>query len=174
MISLHHIPATAAAVGSSDYAAQASLFRIIAIVSFALAIAFLVFAIFAFIKFKIPKIIGDLSGRNAKKSIEQMREENEKSGKKAFRPHPVAVDRGTITESIDTSKDSKKPPADVTSDDDNVTEKLNYDSNGTEVLGEGTEVLSADMLNEAVQQQQNSTEMTMLQNIVFVHTDEAI
>ena len=174
MISLHHIPATSAAVSSSDYAAQASLFRIIALVSFALAIAFLAFAIFAFIKFKIPKVIGDLSGRNAKKSIAQMRAENEKTGKKSFRPHPIAADRGTVTETIDNPFVTKKTSAVEIPDDDNATERLNYDSNGTEVLGEGTQILSEDTLNRAVQQQQDSVRMIMLQNIVFVHTDETI
>lgn len=36
--------------------------------------------------FKIPIVIGDLSGRTAKKSIERMRLNNEKTGNKSYKP----------------------------------------------------------------------------------------
>lgn len=91
----------AAKTGSTDYAQLAQALKIVSIVTFCLAGIALVFGIVCFIIFKIPKVIGDLSGRNAKKSIEQMRSENEKSGKKSYRPHPVAKARGKTTEPMD-------------------------------------------------------------------------
>ncbi len=177
------------AAGSADYEKLANIFSISTIVLFALAGVCFTFAVFTFITFKIPNIIGDLSGRNARKSIEQMRESNEKGGKKSYRPHPVAIDRGTLTEQIKeskklskktTPKQGKNPKA-ILSDgsgatdvleDINATVNLNYDQNGTEILGEGTQVLS----NEVIQSALNETTVNfeMIQNIVLIHTDEVI
>lgn len=171
----------------------AQIYFIVSIVGFILSGVLLAVSIFLFIKLNIPKIIGDLSGRTAKKSIEQMREENEKSGKKSYRPHPVASSRGTLTEPIseppkNAKKQSKKAkaqsPASVPLaptmtgneteilDDANKTVPLNYDMNGTEVLGEGTEVLSQSVINEALNPE--IARVKMLQSIVLVHTEEVI
>ena len=158
------------AAGSTNYEQMANIFKISTIVLFVLASVCLAFAIFAFITFKIPNVIGDLTGRNARRSIEQMRQENEKGGKKSHRPHPVASDRGTLTEQIKESKKfSKKPvqkqnakPKPIVLDgsgatdvleDTNATVNLNYDQNGTEILNEGTQVLS----NEVIQSALNET-----------------
>ncbi|MGN0527639.1 MAG: hypothetical protein ACI4IE_00795 [Eubacterium sp.] len=98
----------AARTGSTDYAQLAQALKIVSIVTFCLAGAALVFGIVCFIIFKIPKVIGDLSGRNARKSIEQMRSENEKSGKKSYRPHPIAQERGKTTEPMDIPQKPKR------------------------------------------------------------------
>lgn len=180
---------TMAATSSTNYEQMANIFRITSIVLFSLAAVCLALGIITFIVFKIPNVIGDLSGRNARKSIEQMREKNEKGGKKSYRPHPVAIDRGTLTEQIKESKKlSKKTtpkqgenPKAIPSDgsgatdvleDINATVNLNYDQNGTEILGEGTQVLS----NEVIQSALNETTVNfeMIQNIVLIHTDEVI
>jgi hypothetical protein len=49
------------------------------------------------IVFKIPFIIGDLSGKNAQRSIEQLRLNNERSGSKTYRPSAVNLARGKVT-----------------------------------------------------------------------------
>ena len=43
-----------------------------------LSAVFLFLAIFFFLLFNIPSVIGDLSGRTAKRSISKLRAENEK------------------------------------------------------------------------------------------------
>lgn len=53
---------------------------------FALAVISLMSAVVFWVKFKIPKVIGDLTGRTAKKTIAKMRSDNEKTGKMALRP----------------------------------------------------------------------------------------
>lgn len=66
-----------------------SIANVLFTVSFASFVAAAIFGILAvvlFIRFRIPSVIGDLSGRNARKSIEEMRLHNEKSGKKTNRP----------------------------------------------------------------------------------------
>lgn len=170
----------------------AQIYRMISIVSFAVAGVCFVVSIALFIKFRIPTVIGDLSGRTARKSIAQMRSENEKTGKKSFRPHPVASDRGTLTEPIKQVSNSKsqkinkktvpKNPIPGSSGgvgsettgklDDITTDPLNFTQSGTEVLSEGTQVLSNEQIQLAINQK--VVNMKMIQNIVFVHTDEEI
>ena len=73
---------------------MAETLSMISIISFAGAAVCLVMAIIFFVYFKIPSVIGDLSGRTARKSIEQMRVMNEKSGKKVYKPDKVNLERG--------------------------------------------------------------------------------
>ena len=52
---------------------MATIYYYISIASFVLALVFLAIAAIMFFKFDIMKIIGDLSGRNARKSVEAMK-----------------------------------------------------------------------------------------------------
>ena len=83
MVNLEVLFIPLAVSSSTDYGQLSETLSTVTIVSYVLAGVFLAFAVFSFIIFKIPNVIGDLSGRNAKKSIAQMRENNEKSGKKS-------------------------------------------------------------------------------------------
>ena len=56
----------------------------VSLASYIIAGVLLVIAIFLWFFFKIPSVMGDLSGRTAKKSIEKMRQTNAGSGNKAF------------------------------------------------------------------------------------------
>lgn len=175
---MNHLVITlaAATASSANYEKMASTFKIISIVLFVLALVCLAFGVFAFIAFKIPTIVGDLTGRNARKSIEQMRKENEKGGKKSYRPHPVASARGTITEPIvvtsrEMNQTDRGQPTDVL-EDENATEKLNYNETGTEILNGGTEVLSEESIQSALNEK--TVKMKMIQNIVLIHTEETI
>lgn len=166
---------------------------IVSIVAFSIAGVSLLAAIFIWFKFDILKVIDDLSGRSARRSIEQMRMENEKSGKKSYRPHPVASDRGKVTEQIKqhsgTLKKSKsqqkskahskqavvsgkKVNASAVTDQLNQTVPLNFDGSGTEVLNDGTQVLTNEQINIALEKP--AAKINIIQNIVFVHTDETI
>ena len=53
--------------------ALAQILSTISIIAYISAGAFLILAIVLFVVFRIPTIIGDLSGKNAKKSIERIR-----------------------------------------------------------------------------------------------------
>lgn len=156
---------------------MAETYNFISVISFSLSGIGLIASICIWFKFGIWGIIGDLSGRTAKKSIEQMRAENEKSGKKSYRPSPIAVARGGITE--------------VTGDsaNDEITEKLDLDENLTELLGEETEVLTEERelfeQTTVLDEQETDELMTellseevesfrMIQDIILVHTNETI
>lgn len=156
---------------------MAETYNLISVIAFSLSGVGLIASICIWFKFGIWGIIGDLSGRTAKKSIEQMRAENEKSGKKSYRPSPIAMARGGITEiTVDSNRDE-------------ITEKLDLDENATELLGEETEVLTnvtelfeqttvlveqedGEILTELLSEEAES--FRMIQDIILVHTNETI
>ena len=84
----------------------------ISLISFVLAGISFVVAIFIWFKFQIPSVINDLSGRTAKKSIQRLRESNEKSGKKVFKSSTTNIERGMLTDTMPDSeilKDESEP-----------------------------------------------------------------
>lgn len=114
----------------------------VSIVFFVIAAVSLLVAIYAFIRFNIPQVIGELSGRTARKSIAQMRDKNDKTGNKAHRPSPSAIERGTLTDKIEekskTSKAEKNAEKNAAKKaDPNATvplKKGTYDDNATAPL----------------------------------------
>lgn len=170
---------------------MAQTYNIISIVAFSLAGVGLIVSVILWFKFGIWGIIGDLSGRTAKKSIEQMRAENEKSGIKSYRPSPIALDRGGLTEAVELIK-SSNTATEKLDPEENVTELL---ADGTEVLVDGTEVLvnetevleETGLLNETTllseaEDMDGATELLteefesfqMIQDIILIHTNETI
>ncbi len=113
----------------------APIFRIISIVCFSAAGAALLLAVFLFIKFRIISVIGDLTGKTARKSIQKMREENEKSGVKSHRPTPAAAQRGPITKPIENYNlgVGSEPTAPITMQNGCVaaSSENGYDTNAT-------------------------------------------
>ena len=77
---------------------MAQTYEALSIAAYLLAALSLLLAVFLWFRFKIWGVIGDLSGRTARKSIEEMRRINEKSGRKSYRPTPIGVSRGKVTE----------------------------------------------------------------------------
>ena len=65
---------------------MAELLVKISYIAFAGAVVCLILAVILFIKFKISTVIGDLSGKNAKRAIQQMRETNSQKGNPVFKP----------------------------------------------------------------------------------------
>lgn len=63
----------------------------------------LVVSVLVFFLLKIPTVIGDLSGANARKAIENIRNHNESTGNKTFRTSRVNRERGKITDRISPS-----------------------------------------------------------------------
>lgn len=170
--------------------------NIVSIIFFIIAGASLLVAIYSFIRFNIPQVIGELSGRTAKKSIAQMRDKNLKTGDKSHRPTKAAQKRGTLTDKIE-EKQIKQSDATELLDEgtellDNSTELLSEE--GTELLGNETEVLNnatellndnatelldegTALLTQAVNTNQNTQNVDgfkMIQNIVLIHTNEII
>lgn len=76
----------------------------ISLVSFVLAGVSFLLAVFFWIRFNIPAVIGDLSGRTARKSIEKMRANNEKTGNKSYKPSKTNLGRGKLTDTMPQSE----------------------------------------------------------------------
>lgn len=205
------------------------IYNIVSIVAFTLAGVFFLVSIFLWFKFGIWEIIGDLSGRNAKKSIQQMRRENDKTGAKMYHPNGFGGKSGNTEISVhmnstkNTTSDlavsktkgltgkMKKTDSLVSNEtevlQENETELLQESAtellveNETALLGENeTELLSNEtvmlenetaLLQPEMEEAQmetsllgevtgelprwgNPVQLTLLQNIVFIHTDEQI
>lgn len=65
----------------------------------------IMFAVSLFLLFflKIPKVVNDLTGRTARKAIQNIREQNENSGEKKYKTSAVNAERGKLTDKISPS-----------------------------------------------------------------------
>ena len=96
----------------------ADLLSTVSTVLFILAVVFLVLAVTLFIVFRIPDVVGDLSGKTAKNSIRQIREENEKSARR----------RGGASDGKKGKKKNKKEKAaDEVDKDVQLSRQMYYD-----------------------------------------------
>lgn len=152
-------------------------------------------SVLLFIFLKIPKVISDLTGATARKAIKNIREQNESSGDKGYKPSAVNQARGKLTDKIsqsgnviqqsqaqmrgiDTTKISTQElptdgPANETTvlDSHNETTVLNNTGGGeTTVLSETPAIPETTVLNETVS---NGT-FTIEYEITYIHTDEII
>lgn len=147
----------------------------------------LVVSIILFIAFKIPNVISDLTGRTARKAIENIRNQNESSGNKTYRSSLVNQERGKLTDKISPSGQLLKEPS-TALHGAMYTEKIGTQPLGTE-LSEGiesnlTEENGATTLLEA----QTTNETTVLSydeplqqatfeieyEITYIHSNEII
>lgn len=76
------------------------LLQTMSLVSFIIAGVLLLVAAALFFLFNIPKVFGEVTGSTARKAIENIRQQNEQTGNKAYRPSPVNAERGKITDKI--------------------------------------------------------------------------
>lgn len=173
---------------------MAQTLQTLSIISFAVAGVCLVLAIFFWFFFKIPTVIGDLSGRTARKSIAKMRAANEKTGAKSYKESKTNAERGKLTGTMpDSGKLKKKTTA---SDDgkpetgllaENKADGLEAEATG--VLDEATGILGSETtgllidenatapLDSPAQKHPVRTggkKLEMIEEVMFVHTDEVI
>lgn len=62
-----------------------------------------VVSVLLFILLRVPKIISDLSGATARKAIQNIREQNERTGDKAYKVSAFNLERGKLTDKISPS-----------------------------------------------------------------------
>lgn len=159
----------------------------LSIISFIIAGVCLVLSAFLWIFFKIPTVIGDLSGRNARKSIARMRAANEKSGSKSYKASKTNAERGKLT---DTMQHSKKLKQGKGSSDDRPDTGLLNDNRADEDLSEATGVLEPETTELLVDEnttapldnlgtkqptkREGGVKLKMLDEVLLIHTDEVI
>ena len=159
---------------------MADILSIISLVSFILSGVFLIAAIVLLVVFKIPSVIGDLSGRNAKKSIEKLRKNNEKTGKKSYSSSSVSISRGKLTEAIKDKDDTENISTNGETGLLRENFKGKYNKKGTEILEDATEVLeenSTTVLNESAEYNTSRVSKIVfeyIEDIMLVHTEEVI
>ncbi len=79
------------------------LLKTLSLVSFILAGVLFLVAVALFFLLGVPKLVGDITGSTARKAIENIRQQNEQSGDKAYKPSTVNAARGKITDKISPS-----------------------------------------------------------------------
>ena len=145
-----------------------------------LAGVMLVTTVILFFVYKIPTVIGDLTGANARKAIENIRNQNENSGDKLYKTSPVNRERGKLTDKISPSGSLMKDPSGHFAGA-MATEKISTQ----ELPPEETTVLDA--TNETTVLDNVGASETMVLDavdapvtfqieyeITFIHTDEVI
>ena len=165
------------------------IYRYIFIGGAVLAGVMLAVSVLLFFLLNIPHVIGDLTGRTAKKAIEEIRNQNELSGDKTYKTSAVNRERGKLTAKISPSGrlehntsgglHGAMPTSKIS------TEELPPAFAETAVLDSGNETTVLDSGNETTVLNQDSGETTVLSatdtpvfqieyEITYVHTDEVI
>lgn len=146
---------------------MAETLSVISTISYIAAGIFAAAAVVLWFVFKIHFVIGDLSGRNAKKSIERMRIHNEEAGRKTHQSFGKAS-YGKVYETgiLDENKAEKREwKATGLLDDAEATRALD-DGNLTGTL-EGVE-------RQNMQYKEPLVELTVIEEIMIIHTEEVI
>lgn len=160
------------------------IYRYIFIGAAILCGAMIVTSILLFILLKIPKVIGDLTGRTARKAIENIRNQNESSGDKTYRSSLVNQERGKLTDKISPSGRLIRNPTDLLGGA-MATEKIGTQqlvSDETMVLDSGNEttVLTGELENSGnettlLSQTDISNNVFEIEyEITYIHTNEII
>lgn len=156
-----------------------------------------VVSVLVFFVLNIPKVIGDLTGLNARKAIENIRNQNENTGDKIYKSSPVNRERGKLTDKISPSGRLVKNPSNslqgAMGTEKISTQQLDFEATSeTTVLtaeltgGAETTVLTAELTGGA-ETTVLSAEVGVVENtivsdsdfvieyeITYVHTNEVI
>lgn len=155
----------------------------LSIVAFAVAGVSLVLAIVLFIYFKIPTVIGDLSGRNAKKSIARMRSSNEKSGSKSYRASETNAARGKLTSTMPGIGDQqkvKKTEGKTTAQEQMpetgllAENKASLKEESTVLLDDTEETALLAETPKEPAKRVGGVKLALLEEVILIHTDEVI
>lgn len=166
----------------------------LSIISFVVAGVCLLVAVFLFVYFKIPAVIGDLSGRTARKSIAKMRVANEKTGAKSYSSSKTNVERGKLTNTVQGSAsisnkiyavEDERPETGVLADntadsaaseetcvlENETTGFLDDEATGLLVDKNATAVLNTSEVPVATR---SGKTLNMIESVMLIHTDEVI
>lgn len=169
---------------------MAETLSMLSIISFIIAGIAFAAAIILWVLLKIPRVIGDLSGRNARKSIARVRASNEKSGDKSYRPSGANAARVKLTSAMSQTQpeqhteemqpgNGSMPETGLLADNTAALQN----TAGTELLSDAdaTGALFDTDATALLSEKQTTPEHTVqrkplhiLEEIVLIHTDEVI
>ena len=159
---------------------MADLIEKLSIIAFVASGCCLLLTILIWFRFRILSVINDLSGKTAKRAIAQIRENNLRTGNKAYHPGIVNLNRGPLTTPMPevSATPTEKLPDDQVGKP--VPETILYQEAGkTQILlaseaERGTTVLNQDVNNIADTSERPKVELTILEQVVMIHTNEVI
>jgi len=137
----------------------------------------LIIAVTLFFTMHIPKVISDVTGRTARKAIENIRKNNEASGEKSYQTSAVNSERGKLTDKISPSgrliPNQNRPHGTEFFTEKISTQPLGPDETTVLAAGNETTVLNDEggqtTLLDAPQQA-----FSIEYEITFTHSDEVI
>lgn len=142
-------------------------------------------SVILFFTLRIPKVIGDLTGRTARKAIENIRMQNEQSGDKSFQSSAVNLERGKLTDKI--TQSGRLVPREATPFGTGViTEKISTHRLPVEEPAGETTVLTVtdetSVLDSGIGETvvldtsgtQTAQSFSIEYEITFIHTDEVV
>lgn len=144
--------------------------QLLSMIAFITAGVLFLLAVALFFLFNVPKVFGEVSGSTARKAIEKIRQQNEQTGNKAYRPSPINAKRGKITDRISPSGklEHRRGNAGVSVGTAKLqTDKLQAAADETMVLkvkADETTVLPADTGETAVLNNLQSVDASASQN----------
>ena len=163
--------------------------ELLSTISYVLAGVFLLLTIFFTFKFRIWAVMGDLSGRTARKSIERMRKANElertRNSHANAMPEPsVALmpemqDRRLVGENREANiarRNELMPETGLLTDNRAISD-TGHLQNGATLEEDTGLLLTQDEVHPVMAdrvQNRPRTELTMLKEIILIHTDEVI
>lgn len=124
---------------------MADTLSLVSEIAYIVGAAAFVVAIVLFFLFRIPGVIGELTGRTARRNIEKIRAANEKSGAKAYRPDTKNVERGKLTDPMSkTGAKTGSLTGTASVQTGKITEEINSNAepDSTGLLAEKTEAES--------------------------------
>lgn len=159
---------------------MADTLSLLSIIFFVVAGVSLVVSVVLWIVLRIPSVMGDLSGRTARKSIAKLRMANESSGVKGHRSSQVNLRRGKLTETM-TGIHRSGQQAEKTGGDPCLETGLLQENMSQGTVGETTgllwdedetQPLESHMAGE--EKKASGVKMELMEEIVWIHTHEHI
>lgn len=154
----------------------------LSVISFAIAGICLALALFFWFLFKIPTVIGDLSGRIARKSVAKMRAINEKNGVKSYKTSKTNLARGKLTSDMpskgDLNNQEQRPETGLLKE--NLLEQSHSEETGmlnsvaTEMLVNEEGTTQSNIFRSESVMHKGGMKLTMIEDVLIVHTDEVI
>lgn len=120
----------------------------------------LIASVVLFFVLKIPNVIGDLTGANARKAIEEIRNQNQQTGTKTYKPSAVNRERGKVTDKITSSGRLMKNPTNDMGG--HKTAKISTQQLDTEMLPADETTVLSDASSETTVLQEPAGETTVL------------
>lgn len=158
----------------------------LSIVSFVAAAFFLALSIFLWFFFGIPSVVGDLNGRNARKSIARMRASNEKRSTKgnkaagintphikASAPMPASVKSGKRQEKTDDNPETGLLDENAAQNFRSEATGLLYDDK-TQVLPDEDETIILSDASNTHPKRIGGKKLIMIEEVMLIHTMEVI